>query len=174
MKLALPLEPWTRRPPESAVGYRPWLLDRGSLTRRIQQRCPAFGVRGVQQRESRLTGGGGRRIGRALIREVFLHCGEAPVVYACSVLPMDTLRGAWNRLGNLGETPLGAVLFGDPRVKRQPLCFKKLHRRHPLYQRACAGMDQRPVYLWARRSEFRLHRGRIWVTEVFLPSILGL
>lgn len=174
MKFALPLEPWTRRLPESVGGYRPWLLDRGSLTRRIQRRCPLFGVRGVQQRESRLTGGEGRKIGRSLVREVFLHCGESPVVYACSVLPLSSLRGRWRRLGKLGETPLGAVLFSDPRVKRQPLCFKKLHRRHPLYQRACEGMGEKPVHLWARRSEFRLHRGSIWVTEVFLPTILGL
>jgi chorismate--pyruvate lyase len=108
------------------------------------------------------------------VREVFLHCGETAVVYASSVLPLDSLHGPWRRLGDLGAKPLGAVLFADPRVKRLPLCFKKLHPPHALYRRACEVLDSPPAFLWARRSEFRLGRGRLWVTEVFLPPILEL
>ncbi|MGD9786817.1 MAG: chorismate lyase [Sulfuricellaceae bacterium] len=174
MKHALPLERWTRLPPGAAGGYRPWLLDHGSLTRRIQLRCETFSVRGVRQREGRIHGRGGRGLGRVLVREVFLHCGESAVVYASSVLPLDSLCGPWRRLGALGTKPLGAVLFADPRVKRLPLCFKKLHSRHVLYRRASEALDQKPSFLWARRSEFRLGQGRIWVTEVFLPAILEL
>lgn len=107
-------------------------------------------------------------------REVFLYCGDRPVVFAHSVLPLASLRGAWAKLGKLGNRPLGATLFANPCVRRAPLEYKRLNQRHPLYQRACARLDRPPTYLWARRSLFALHGRRILVTEVFLPAILEL
>jgi chorismate--pyruvate lyase len=170
---------WQARLPESAAGYRPWLLDRGSLTRRIQKRCPAFSVRQVRQRSTRTGSAGGGLEGlkpraRALLREVYLCCGETPVVYAFSVLPLASLHGAWQGLGKLGNKPLGDTLFGDPRVRRAPLRFKKINRRHELYRRAGGRPGGAPTHLWARRSLFLLHRRPILVTEVFLPGILEL
>ena len=41
---------WQQRLAKNCSRYRHWLLDRGSLTRRIQARCPAFSVRHVRQR----------------------------------------------------------------------------------------------------------------------------
>ncbi len=153
------LAEWRRRTGFSG-GYGPWLRDRGSLTRRIKARCRDFAVRGVRQT---------RGPKGALHREVFLCCGERPVVYAYSVLPTDSLRGPWRNLGRLGSTPLGEVLFSDSRVKRAPLVFARLGVAHPLVRRAGAKGP-----LWARSSLFRLAGRPIRVTEVFLPAILGL
>lgn len=170
---------WQERLPEFAGRYRPWLLDRGSLTRRIQKRCTVFSVRPVCQRRTRTGSAGGGLEGlkpraRALLREVYLYCGETPVVYAFSVLPLASLHGAWQGLGKLGSKPLGDTLFGDPRVRRAPLRFKKLHGGHELYRRAGSRLETVPAQLWARRSLFFLHRRPILVTEVFLPGILDL
>jgi chorismate--pyruvate lyase len=77
-------------------------------------------------------------------------------------------------LNKLGNKPLGAALFADPQVKRSPLQFKKLSRRHELYRRACRILPEPPAHLWARRSVFTLQRQPILVTEVFLPGILEL
>ena len=109
---------------------------------------------------------------RALLREVCLYCGETPLVYAHSVLPLDSLRGAWRGLRRLGGRPLGEVLFSDPNVLRTPLQYKKLHWRHWLYRRACCYLKKPPPFLWARRSVFILNHRPIQVTEVFLPAIL--
>jgi len=170
---------WLRRPAHSAAKSRAWLIDRGSLTARIQARCPAFKVKVVFQgraridRDERFLQRGGRRT-FALVREVYLLCRRTPVVFAHSVIDPRSLRGTWRELIGLGSRPLGAALFADPRVRRYPLRQKKLGRHHELYRRACAALTARPPFLWARRSLFMLHKSPILVTEVFLPGILKL
>ena len=170
---------WQSRPPAVRCPYHPWLIDRGSLTHRIQARCREFSVRGLHL----AMGKSGRDEAAcvqlkpremALLREVLLYCGDTPVVFAHSVIPLAGLRGPWRNLSKLGNKPLGAALFADPQVKRSPLQFKKLSRRHELYRRACRILPERPAYLWARRSVFTLQRQPILVTEVFLPGILEL
>lgn len=170
---------WESRPPAALCPYHPWLTDRGSLTHRIQARCNGFSVRGLRL----AMGKSGRDEAAcvqldprelALLREVHLYCGDTPVVFAHSVIPRAGLRGPWRNLSKLGNKPLGAALFADPQVKRSPLQFKKLSRRHELYRRACRILPERPAYLWARRSIFTLGRYPILVTEVFLPGILEL
>ncbi|MEW5942241.1 MAG: chorismate lyase [Pseudomonadota bacterium] len=170
---------WLRRLPGVCHRYRPWLLDRGSLTRRIQERCAAFSVRKVRQRRARANVDetvlvGLRPTVRTGVREVYLYCGETPVVFAHSVLPEKSLRGAWGGLGRLGSKPLGAVLFDNPNVRRTPLQFRKVNPHHNLYRRACRELSSPPSTLWARRSVFSLHGRPILVTEVFLPGILEL
>jgi chorismate lyase len=168
---------WLERPPYSVGGYRVWLTDRGSLTSRIQARCPAFSVKVRFQgrlrvdRDERFLMS---RRGCGLVREVFLMCRRTPVVFAHSIIDPRDLRGAWQRLTRLGTRPLGAALFADPRVKRYPLHQRKLTRQHELYRRASAPLKQPPQYLWARRSLFTLHGSPILVTEVFLPGVLTL
>ena len=110
-----------------------------------------------------------RRGAAAWIREVWLHDGDTQVVFARSVLPRNSLRGAWRTLGRLGSRPLGAVLFADARVMRRPLAFCKLGHRHPLLKNLAQSGP-----LWARRSVFVRDGRRILVTEVFLPGVLTL
>lgn len=111
---------------------------------------------------------------RALLREVCLMCDGKPVVFAHSVLPRRSLRGAWRGLGRLGRRPLGEALFANPAVVRTPLAYRKLLPGHALYQRAIAVLKSRPPCLWARRSVFMLDGVTIMVTEVFLPEVLEL
>jgi chorismate--pyruvate lyase len=175
MKICLYPAGWHAHLRQHVGACRPWLLDRGSLTRRILARCPDFSVRGVRMvagwaaPESAVA-----RPQRALLREVFLYCGDTPLVYAHSLLPLDNLRGRWRGLRRLGGRPLGEFLFSDPQVKRAPLQYKKLTRRHWLYRRACHTLENPPSSLWARRSTFTLNGRAIQVTEVFLPAILEL
>lgn len=165
----------------TSVSYRQriWLQDRGSLTRRIQERCPHFRVQRVFQALSRIYGDEltvmKLRAGElALVREVYLYCGDTPVVFAHSVVTHQDLRGAWRSLSGLGNKSLGTVLFSNPKIERTPLTFKKVGRGHFLYDRACERLMSKPADLWARRSLFTLHGQSILVTEVFLPAILDL
>mgnify|MGYP001388119366 CR=1 FL=1 len=175
MKICIYPSGWHGRLRQGVGAYRPWLLDQGSLTRRIVARCPAFNVRPVGTQSGLWQNAAAQiRPQRALLREVYLYCGTTPVVYAHSVLPLDSLHGTWRSLRNLGERPLGDVLFRNPRVRRTPLQFRKLHRTHWLYRRACRDLVRAPAFLWARRSVFILKHRPIQVTEVFLPGILAL
>jgi chorismate--pyruvate lyase len=169
---------WRRRPAAGAAGYRRWLIDRGSLTDRVRERCAAFrvelmfqGPRRAAQDERFVAGGRGERV---FVREVFLSCARGRVVFAHSVTPLASLRGAWRGLVRLGARPLGAALFADPRVRRRPLRFRKLGPRDEIHARACAATGRRLPALWARRSLFMLGKSPILVTEIFLPGILEL
>jgi len=101
-----------------------------------------------------------------------LYGGQRPVVFAHSILPRKSLRGVWHGLGKLGNKPLGATLFANPRVKRTTLSYKKLSPNHTLYHHAVKYLTTKPASLWARRSVFSLNCATIMVTEVFLPNIL--
>jgi chorismate--pyruvate lyase len=170
---------WLRRPPSVPAQYRAWLNERGSLTRRIEERCGDFKVKVLSQGRGRVNRDerviwpyGPRRT--AWVREVHLLCRRTPVVFAHSVIDPKTLQGAWQGLRRLGARPLGAALFANPRIRRVSLRQKKLNRGHPLFRRACVALRTRPSHLWARRSLFALRGMPILVTEVFLPGILRL
>jgi chorismate lyase len=184
------LSRWRRSPPRAtlAIALRAWLTDPGSLTSRIRLRCVTFSVTvlrqclaGVHRDEAAVLGL--RRGELAWVREVLLVADGCPVVFARSVLPRRNVRGAWNLFHGIGSRPLGAALFADPRITREPLACACLDRRDARYHyalRATGAEGQafdvavRPAALWARRSMFRLHGRGLLVTEVFLPAILKL
>ena len=173
------METWHTFLPNIEVGYAPWLRTDGSLTLRIQQRCDNFSVRNVHNRlataaydETSLLGLPAQQ--KIYTREVFLHADGKPVVYAHSVVAAQHLRGAWHALRNLGNRPLGALLFAHPLVQRSALHFHALKPNHPLYRRAAVALDTPPQKLWARRSLFILRNAPLLVTEIFLPDILAL
>jgi chorismate--pyruvate lyase len=170
---------WQPFPVCADARLRHWLLDRGSLTRRIQLRCDRFHVELLSQRAAAVDRDECAVIGvrpgmRCVVREVSLNCGQRPVVFAHSVVEPRALRGPWRMLVTLGARPLGAALFANPRVKRYPLRFRQLSRQHELFHRACTLLERPPSCLWARRSLFVLRGSRLLVTEVFLPAILAL
>ena len=167
---------WLTKPLNSG-SLRYWLIDNGSLTARLKSRYIGFAVRPVLLKNAKALMDEVALLGlkanqHALIREVLLMGNNQPVIFAHSVLPRASLRGAWNGLGKLGNKPLGAALFANPKVKRTPLEYKKLARHHPISIRVAEQMQTSPKQLWARRSVFSLNCARILVTEVFLEQLL--
>lgn len=178
---------WRARPPRASVPPQliPWLTDEGSLTARIRARCDRFAVRVLRQApgiphadEASLFG---LRPGCMVwVREVLLVADGVPVVYARSILPRGHVRGAWHLFHGIGARPLGAALFADPGISREPLSCARLDRRDKRYHRALAGAGASagqaapPAALWARRSMFRLRERALLVSEIFLPTIARL
>lgn len=150
-----------------------WLFDVSSLTKRLIQRCPGkFRVELVDQSVKRPTLDEARELdityGRsALIREVLLHCGEQPVVYARTVIPLSTLTGAQNSYANLGNRPLGAMLFADRTMRREAVEISSLPSDDELFDNAL-GSGQT---IWGRRSVFRVGGKPLLVAEFFLPTL---
>jgi len=165
--------------PVACGPYRSWLVETASLTRRLQSRSATFSVNTLSLKQALpapedagLLGISARH--PSLMRDVHLLCDGQPAVYASSVLPRSSLRGAWRGLGKLGNRSLGSMLFSNPRVSRAPLSYRKLTAQHALYRRAVAHLQNKPAFVWARRSVFHLDCAAILVTEVFLPSVLTL
>src|SRR5580704_14324392 len=119
---------WHPLPVCSDTRLRRWLLDRGSLTRRIRLRCDRFSVKVLSQRVA-MVGCDERAIlgvdrgAPLLAREVSLSCGTRPMVFAHSVVERRAVRGPWRMLATLGANPLGEALFSDPRINRFALHF---------------------------------------------------
>jgi chorismate--pyruvate lyase len=170
---------WYRSTLGCPAELRPWLHDHGSLTQRIQQRCTTFAVQPLRSQLAHIAYDEAALLGippyqHAYSREVFLYADGQPVVFAHSTVAAADLRGGWSAVSQLGNKPLGALLFSHPLIRRMPLHFKALHPHHPLYRRATARLIQPPPQLWARRSLFYLNRAPLLVTEVFLPAVLTL
>lgn len=167
---------WLEKPVLSHA-YQQWLLDKSSLTARLQRRYRQFAVKSLSVRYAKPAQDEANLLhltdnDTALIREVLLFGDGHPVVFAHSVLPRTSLVGEWRGLGKLGNKPLGATLFANPKVKRTPLSYKKLSPNHALFQCAAQYLVERPTFLWARRSVFSLNCANIMVVEVFLPDLM--
>jgi chorismate--pyruvate lyase len=166
---------WLTRIP---AGFQVWLQDEGSLTRRVLQACGErdFRVRLLHQGWTKPLYSEGRVLrirsgGITLIREVELLCDGCPWVFARTVIPVTSLRGSARRLARLGEKPLGAVLFSDPKVRRGIMQLARLQPRHPLYAAASLHLTTKPKELWGRRTLFYISGRPILVNEIFLPDI---
>lgn len=154
-------------------GLRDVIRDEGSLTDILEALCGKdFNVRVLSQSLSRpaldecaLLEIDNRRW--ALVREVLLLAGDSPLVYARSVLPLDTLTGRHRRLRQLGRTPLGRVLFSDPSMTRGDMQFAQ-------FRFALGGAKFGDHVIWGRRSVFYLAGKPLLVNEIFLPHLDSL
>ncbi len=152
---------------------RGWLLNDSSLTRRLQLACKgrfsveliSLGWARPRLDESQALGTSPRQ--RALIRQVRLWCDEQPWVFARTVIPVRSLRGAQRRLAHLGNRPLGAYLFAHPALQRSPLQVTQINSTSRLLA-DCAPLQPR---VWGRRSLFRLQGHPLLVSEFFLPTL---
>ena len=153
-----------------------WLTRPGSLTAHLRQHCASFNVLRLYQGHAQP-----HRDERALlhvprphtvlVREVLLRCGDTPRVFAHSVTALESIHGPWRALAGLGNRPLGEALFLNPRITREPLYYRRLDIRHPLYRAAAAHIPQAPLQLWARRARYLLDGAPLLVSEVFLPGL---
>ena len=148
-----------------------WLADRGSLTARLLKlsggdlfvKVINQGLAVPKRSEQRALNLSARR--RALIREVILYGGGQPWVYARSVLPLATLTGRLRKLRRLDNQPLGALLFKDPNMRRDPVQVARL--KSDSLPELVSNIENS---VWGRRSVFRLDNKPLLVSEVFLPS----
>tara|TARA_R110000850_G_scaffold92878_3_gene196793 strand:- start:86 stop:613 length:528 start_codon:yes stop_codon:yes gene_type:complete len=145
---------------------RHWVLDRGSLTKRLIQASQGHFKVEVSSQTWALPSLDERRLlklpvgQRALVREVSLFCHDMVWVKARSVIPKQTLTGPEKQLAYLGSQPLGAFLFRSKTMKRGPLQIASYR-------------NKRQQIGSARRSVFFLHGKPILVSEFFMPTVFS-
>lgn len=154
-------------------GQRAWLLDSGSLTRRLRA-C----TRGAVEHDLRYAGWAHLLADEVAlmpagqqywVREIDWRLQGCRWVAARVVIPEVTLTA---ELRNVGGRSLGEILFADPTVQRGPFEFACLMPGHPCHQLASAGAETGTAF-WARRSLFYRQAKALLVTEVFLPAFLA-
>ncbi|MEW7978294.1 MAG: chorismate lyase [Candidatus Sedimenticola endophacoides] len=156
-----------------------WLRDTGSLTARIKGCCDGrFRVRVISQGWGRALNSENEllrmRCGEwAIVREVQLLCAGTPWVFARTLIPASSLKGAARRLTLLGSRPLGQVLFSDSQVRRGRTEVARLLPRHSLFATATSGLEPGASEIWGRRTLFHLTGHPLLVNEIFLPEAIG-
>lgn len=149
-----------------------WLFDTSSLTARLLNLCGnEFSVQVIAQKWQKIAAEerfamSVPSVHSALVRRVLLCCGDTPLVYARTVIPATTIQGKNRRYANLGNRPLGAMLFADRTMKREAVEIALLPEDHFVKQDLHIG---KPV--WGRRSVFRVSGKPLMVAEYFLPSL---
>jgi len=152
----------------------PWLIHKGSLTRRLKKSCAGeLQVRVLRQDWGKAYFEETQVLGihnscRVWQREVLLLCDTYPWVYAKTIIPISTLHGSARRLLYLNNRPLGAVLFSDPAIIREKLEIISVNTQQYLYQKAIKYSAVKTNIFWGRRSLFWISRRPLLVTEIFL------
>ncbi len=150
-----------------------WLFDSSSLTARMVALCGNnFSVRVISQGWQKLdpeeaSAMSLKNVHSALVRQVLLCCNNQPLVYARTVIPASTIQGAQRRYANMGNRPLGAMLFADRTMRRETLEVGMLPVAHNANKYTDIGG---PV--WGRRSVFRVAGKPLLVSEYFLPELI--
>lgn len=150
--------------------FRDWLLDPGSLTRRLVRESGGhFRVQVLRQGFLPAYPEERRELGLEwrewpFVREVALRCHDTPWVFARTLIPAATLKGPARALTHLGTKPLGAVLFNDPRVRRGPIAVSRLNGARLGRSWTAEGE------IWGRRSCFYLAGLPLLVSEYFLEA----
>lgn len=150
-----------------------WLFDKSSLTARLIGICGSdFSVRVISQHYGKIdvTEASAMVLQKshsALVRQVLLCCDGQPLVYARTVIPVTTIQGAQRRYANMGNRPLGAMLFADRTMQREEVEVSMLPTTHEANQYT---NSNNPI--WGRRSVFRVSGKPLLVSEYFLPELL--
>ena len=155
----------------------PWLSDKGSLTRRLRRynrvdfSVKLLGNSWIKPLTDESLALGLPFSELSYQREVLLMDGNDANVYARTVVPRTTYLAMQHRFKQLGNKPLGELLFTDPTVSRGPIEIACLKPGQWLYEMALLESDERPAQLWGRRSQFYLSGQSLLVNEIFLPAL---
>jgi len=154
-----------------------WLLDPNSLTARLKNHCNEFRVEVLGQKITQCSVDEANEdiaIGEdVLVREVLLFCDNKPHVFARSLLPLKSLTGKEKKLAELGDQPLGQVLFNNPNLIRKCIEVSSFNENSTIAPLVKSLSLNNTRLLWGRRSVFVLQSKPIMVAEVFLPDAIA-
>jgi len=133
-----------------------------------------FSVRVISQQWQKLEAGDAFAMAlknnhSALVRQVLLCCGEQPLVYAKTIIPATTIQCGQRRYANMGNRPLGAMLFADRTMRREAVQVAQLPVTHAAYR-----YTKSDEIMWGRRSVFRVSEKPLLVSEYFLPELFSI
>ena len=147
-----------------------WLSHVGSMTRLIKTQTEDFKLEVLSAGEQSANPVELGLLGLepttpTYIREVRMSAAEEAWLLGRSIFPLDLVQNDSHAVQSLGETPLGRLLFGQEGQPRLSIEVALLDNSAPLLQQLKITES-----LYARRSIFSYHTGRVLVQEVFLPQ----
>lgn len=152
-----------------------WLVEPSSLTARLKRHCREFRVEVLGQQIELCQSHEANdmiKVGQQVLsREVLLYCDNVPQVFARSLLPLSTLTDEEQELAELGDKPLGQVLFNNPTLERKNLTIATFDQNSTVGQfvKSLSIDVEAEFTMWGRSSLFFVHHKPLMVAEVFLP-----
>ena len=134
-----------------------WLLEEGPITKRIESnekfelKLLRDDLGNVNKLDRSFLG---HLNGDMKIREVILYGNQNPIVYAQSIIPVETINKGLSKLGKLGTKPLGDILFEKNIFKKENTVFAKFK-------------DKKNIF-WGRKTKYNVKNKPFSVMEVFL------
>ncbi|PPA27903.1 chorismate lyase [Aeromonas jandaei] len=151
---------------ELPASLRPWLLEPGSMTRRLRQHNSHFSVEWLGNHQVSLTADEQWLVDAptpaGICREVILHGDRGPAVLGWTLFADVALEGSG--LADLGEQPLGERIFGHEPARRDHLQVARFE--------IAANPRCPAAVVWGRRSRLFLGPWPLLVHELFLPSLV--
>ena len=138
---------------------RSWLLEDGPITERIKLKNK-FNLKLLKDEVSNIDSSDedflGNISGCVKVREVILMADNVPKVFARSLIPEITIEHGLYKLGSLGSTPLGDILFEKEIFKKIEVLFSKFEVNKEIF--------------WGRKTKYSVKNLPISVMEVFLVN----
>ena len=88
------------------------------------------------------------------LREVILFCNDEPIVFAQTIIPVETISNGLEQLGNLGNKPLGDILFEKDIFTKDKVVYALFENASSLY--------------WGRKAKYLVKGYKFSVMEIFL------
>ena len=135
-----------------------WLLEKGPITERIKSNgdfeleLVKDKVDFVSDDEKSFLGSMG---GKIKVREVLLHENNKPKVWARSCIPLKTIKDGLSSLGELGNKPLGDILFEKDIFKKKKVLYSSFR-------------GESLKHYWGRKTKYLVNKLPFSVMEVFL------
>ena len=138
---------------------RSWLLEDGPITERIKLKNK-FNLKLLKDEVSNIDSTDedflGNISGFVKVREVILMADNVPKVFARSLIPEITIKHGLSKLGSLGSTPLGDILFEKEIFKKIEVLFSEFEVNKEIF--------------WGRKTKYSVKNLPISVMEVFLVN----
>lgn len=104
-------------------------------------------------------------------REIIFYGNGVPWEWAKTIIPDSSLVDEGLAFINLGNKPIGDILFTDPDLKRSEFEIAQLGADHPYALLIKDRLQLEFDALWARRSLLYFHQKPLLIYEVFLPAV---
>jgi len=155
-----------------------WTYESGSLTQRLRSSYgDAVAVKILLQRwhtpflsERRLLNLPEHRY--ALTREVLLHANGKPLILARTIIPVTTIKAAKSNLSQLGNRPLGEIIFSYPKLERIAMDISLIDPS--TWTQSAIGEATIDRSIWGRRTVYAIAHKQMLVSEFFLPEVLSV
>ena len=141
---------------------RSWLLEKGPITKRIKKNG-TFKLHLIQDKLSFVKQEDKDFIdcksNEIKLREVILFCENEPIVFAQTIIPFETISNGFKKLGNLGNKPLGDILFEKNIFTKDKVVYALFKNESGIY--------------WGRKAKYLVKGFKFSVMEVFLINADG-